>query len=665
LLLAQTPGFAPPANVQKYSFYPQGGNFFQDLFPTNFVDVDTTSGILAYNGSDYTYDGHTGIDTEITNFTAQTIGVPIFAALDGTVIATHDGEFDMNTMFNSLPANYVTIDHGNGQTTTYFHMKKDSVAVAVGQEVKAGDQIGLTASSGNSTWPHLHFESQSNGQVFEPFSGTARPGISAWVSQPPFRTDAYLRALVLTDQDLSTWAGLPFDTTRKGTFFTGVQPINTWYMIGNGEGIASLTMNFLRPDSSVAYTSAYSFGGAVRNPWLYFTFNINFDVVGDWQFEVLADGEILGQGPITVIAPGSAIVNRPPAEIEAAFDPPAPVSGKVVFCRITSSTVFLDPDYDFVRYHYVWKVNGGVVRDVISAGLADAIPADKFRTADELVCTVTPSDGKANGPATAVTAIIGGGQPLNISTRLAVGTSDNVLIGGFIVTGKDPKKVIVRAIGPSLGDFGLSGVLADPTLELHQPDNTVISNDDWRDTQEQEIIDSTVPPTNDLESAIVATLNPGAYTAVVQGKNGGTGIGLVEVYDLDTAAASQLANISTRGLVQTGDNAMIGGFILGGASASNTTVVVRGIGPSLTSLGVGNALQDPTLELHDANGTQIAFDNDWKDSQESEIVASGLAPTDLRESAIEATLAPGPYTAVLRGRDNTTGVGLVEAYNLY
>ena len=154
---AQANPFVPPADAQKYSFYPQGGNFFSDLFPTNFVDVDTTSGILAYNGTDYTLDGHAGIDTEITSFTAQDIGVPIFAALDGTVIQTHDGEFDKNTMLNSLPSNYVIIDHGNGQTTYYAHLRKDSVAVIVGQQVTAGQQIGLTASSGNSTGPHLHF----------------------------------------------------------------------------------------------------------------------------------------------------------------------------------------------------------------------------------------------------------------------------------------------------------------------------------------------------------------------------------------------------------------------------------------------------------------------------------------------------------------------------
>jgi hypothetical protein len=255
-------------------------------------------------------------------------------------------------------------------------------------------------------------------------------------------------------------------------------------------------------------------------------------------------------------------------------------------------------------------------------------------------------------------------QLLNISTRLNVQTGDNVLIGGFIVTGADPKKVIVRAIGPSLGMAGVSGALADPTLELHEPDGTVVTNDNWKDTQEAEIVATTIPPTNDLESAMVATLAPGAYTAIVSGKNGGTGVGLVETYDLDQAAASQLANISTRGFVETGDNVMIGGFIVGGGGGGNATVIVRAIGPSLGTAGVSGALADPTLELHDSNGAIIASNDNWKDTQEAEIEAAQLAPADDRESAIEATLAPGAYTAIVRGKDNGTGVGLVEAYNL-
>ena len=251
---------------------------------------------------------------------------------------------------------------------------------------------------------------------------------------------------------------------------------------------------------------------------------------------------------------------------------------------------------------------------------------------------------------------------LNISTRLNVETGENVLIGGFIVVGTDPKKVIIRAIGPSLLDFGVAGALADPILELHKPDSSIVTNDNWRDTQEQEIIDSTIPPTNNLESSIVDTLDPGAYTAIVKGKNDGTGVGLVEVYDLDQAANSHLANISTRGFVDIDDNAMIGGFIVGGAGS--TTVLVRAIGPSLAAIGIADPLLNPTLELHDASGTQIAFDDDWQDTQQAEIEATTIPPTDDLEAAIVMDLSPAAYTAVVRGKNNTTGVGLMEVYNL-
>ena len=245
----------------------------------------------------------------------------------------------------------------------------------------------------------------------------------------------------------------------------------------------------------------------------------------------------------------------------------------------------------------------------------------------------------------------------NISTRLEVETGDNVLIGGFIITGTQPKELILRAIGPSLP---LGGTLADPTLELHDSTGAIIaSNDNWRSTQEQAIIATGVAPVNDAESAIVMTLNPGDYTAIVRGANGGTGIGLVEAYDLDQSVDSKLANISTRGLVQTGDNVLIGGFIVLGESPAKT--ILRAIGPSLSIPG---ALADPTLELHDGNGTLLMSNDDWKTDQESEIIATGIAPTKAAESAIVATLAPGNYTAIVRGKNNSTGIALVEVYQL-
>ena len=246
----------------------------------------------------------------------------------------------------------------------------------------------------------------------------------------------------------------------------------------------------------------------------------------------------------------------------------------------------------------------------------------------------------------------------NISTRLRVETGDNALIGGFIITGAESKRVLVRAIGPSLS---LTGSLANPFLELHNGAGALIaSNDNWMDSpNRQEIIDSTIPPPNDLESAILATLDPGPYTAIMRGVNNTTGIGLVEAYDLDGGTASKLANISTRGLVQTGDDVMIGGFILLGADAQ--TVLVRAIGPSLP---VAGKLADPTLELHDKDGVTIATNDSWRSDQEADIIATTIPPPDDAESAILMTLAPGAYTAILRGVNNTTGVALVEAYQL-
>ena len=248
----------------------------------------------------------------------------------------------------------------------------------------------------------------------------------------------------------------------------------------------------------------------------------------------------------------------------------------------------------------------------------------------------------------------------NISTRGLVQTGDEVLIGGFIVTGTQSKEVIVRAIGPSIP---LSGVLADPVLELHDASTAIIaSNDNWRTDQESAILATGVAPTNDAEAAIVATLAPGAYTAVVSGSQSGIGIGLVEVYDLDQIVDSRLANISTRGFVGNNDNVLIGGFIVLGNNAAET--IVRAIGPSLTSLGVIGALQDPELELHDSYGTLIVSNDDWRSDQESDILATGIAPDNNAESAIVKTLAPGAYTAIVSGKNGGTGVALVEIYGL-
>jgi hypothetical protein len=256
---------------------------------------------------------------------------------------------------------------------------------------------------------------------------------------------------------------------------------------------------------------------------------------------------------------------------------------------------------------------------------------------------------------------VGGVPPVhlaNISTRLAVGTGNNVLIAGFIVTGTQPKRIIVRGIGPSLP---VNENLADPTLELHESSGAVTANENWRDTQQDELKATTIPPSNDYESAIVKSLTPGNYTAVLAGKGGTTGVGVVEVYDLDLTVDSKLANISTRGFVDQGYNVLIAGTIVVGNGTTN--VLFRAIGPSLP--GIPNAVQDPTLELHDGNGGLLDSNDNWVDSPNKQaIIDSTIPPSDPREAAILYQLTPGNYTAIVRGKNNTTGVSVVEAYQL-
>lgn len=258
---------------------------------------------------------------------------------------------------------------------------------------------------------------------------------------------------------------------------------------------------------------------------------------------------------------------------------------------------------------------------------------------------------------------------LNIATRMRVLTDDRVLIGGFIITGTELKRVLIRGLGPSLNGAGIT--LSDPTLELHQGSTTLATNDNWKtraDTtsQQADIEATTIPPANDSESAILAMLSPGAYTVILAGQGGETGVGLVEVYDLGPGANSQLANISTRGFVDTSDNVMIGGLIIGGGSGGPARVMVRALGPSVP---VAGALEDPTLALHDGSGTLVASNDNWKtrpdgSSQQAEIEATTVPPTNDFESALVQVLPAGNYTAIVRGTNSTTGVGLVEAYNL-
>jgi hypothetical protein len=265
------------------------------------------------------------------------------------------------------------------------------------------------------------------------------------------------------------------------------------------------------------------------------------------------------------------------------------------------------------------------------------------------------------------------GLVANVSTRLPVGTGDNALFEGFIVDGPagSTKKILVRAIGPSLGSFGVTDAVQNPTLDIFDVNNMKIaSNDNWKTTQVggiitgdqfAEINGSGLKPNNDLESAIIANLAPGMYTAVVRGAGNTAGTGVVDAFDLTTASTARLANVATRGLVQPGDKLLIGAFIVQNGSVR---VVVRAIGPSLTNFGVNNALPDTTLELKDQNGTSWGTNDDWMSDQKTELEATGLQPTNDLEAALVRTIPPGQYSALVRGKPEATGTGVVQIYFL-
>ncbi len=396
-----------PAPLQApglFSFFPQGATLWQDLPVTNFVDLDPTPGINAFDCTPRAYDGHNGHDAVIVGFSEQAIGVPVFAALDGTVIDRSDGNPDMNTTPTGQPDNRVFIDHGGGLVTRYHHMKNGSVAVTLGQSVTAGQQIGLTASSGNSGWPHLHFGTYQNGVLFESNAGPCRAGASNWVNQVPVPSDMRLTSFTFgTDFFNHSNRALPFDqVTRRGTFVQSAafQGVYWRYSFMNLPANAVPTFTFKRPDG----TQADTFNGTL-NPaavrWAQHTWgrNIVLNITGTWTLEFWVNGVLVARAPFTVVASAPQMVNRAPLMTSVALDPMFPGPADVPFCRVTPWAVHrADPDYDVVRYRYVWRVNGAVVRDVVSAGLGDALPKGSVQDEDTVTCTVTPNDGQVDGP---------------------------------------------------------------------------------------------------------------------------------------------------------------------------------------------------------------------------------------------------------------------------
>jgi murein DD-endopeptidase MepM/ murein hydrolase activator NlpD len=416
------PGPSGSGDPEAYPFVPIAGTEWQDRFINNFVDLNPSfPGILDWGCTDFTYDGHQGHDIDLRSFGEQDIGVPVFAALDGTVSGTHDGEFDRNTQALGQPANYVILQHAGTHYSWYWHLRQNSVAVTNGQFVRAGTQIGLAASSGNSTGPHLHFESRNNGLAYEPSAGPCRPGPSYWVNQDPIRRDTWIADFAMHNTNsFPANAWLPFNPTRRGTIVRtgGFQPIGAWYIIHNQPAASTWRVRYLRPNATSFFDSGnqnYQSGG---NPfyryaswWVYY--NLNPDVAGTWNFELSVNGQNVVQAPFLVLNAGGVVTNRAPNAITASFDPAVPTTNDVVFCRL-NVPLLADPDFDLMRYRFVWSTNGQTMRAVTNAAFSDAIPRRQLRGGDLLSCVVTPFDGQAFGVSVTNQVIIPGGQQVQL-----------------------------------------------------------------------------------------------------------------------------------------------------------------------------------------------------------------------------------------------------------
>ena len=398
--LSQQGGGSFNGTPEKFTFYPMAGNIWGDVWMQNYNDLDPTGGILDWDCTNFTYNGHDATDALIRTFGEQALGVPIFAALDGTVISTHDGEPDMNTSCQGV-GNHVIIDHGNSRICYYWHFKTNSILVSPGQTVRAGQELGLTGSSGCSDYPHLHFGTYDNGASIEPFAGPCRTGTSEWVDQHEIERSHYLSDLNVTDADLSLLPGLPHDLPRQGSFVMGPNAVWFWVHMHNQPAGGTFRVRYERPNGTIAFDTGTSPFGApnfFRFSWWYWAYNVDLDVTGTWHVILDSSGQQMARAPFEVVPTAADIVNRPPNPIAIAIEPVAPTPEDVLICRVDSDLILDDPDYDIVQYHYVWRVAGNVVRDVTTAGRSDVLQRLLAAAGDQVTCTVTPTDGVADGP---------------------------------------------------------------------------------------------------------------------------------------------------------------------------------------------------------------------------------------------------------------------------
>jgi hypothetical protein len=396
--------------LAAFPFFPQAGILGRDLFLNNFTDQNPAVGLVRdWDCSDYTYDGHQGHDSLIRSFREQEIGVPVFAVLPGTVIATHDGEPDHNVAWDpAKQANYAVVDHGGGLTTLYFHFKSGSVAVAPGQAVVPGTQLGSTGSSGLSDWPHLHLETRQDNHWLEPSAGPCRTGDTRWETQSPVARDPYIADAYLSRGSAGFHDADSFlrdEAPRAGSFVKGPQTIGARIDLRNVPPTPAYSVRVLDPKKREVVSAAGFFGNATMRHLfaVAFDFDLALDQLGTWRVIAEIEGMPRIEAPFLVVAKPSQARNRKPNRITATLTPKSPAAGRAMTCTVDTSLVAEDADYDVVGYRYEWRVNGKLARTVTSAALSDLLAADVAPLGAKVICKVTPTDLASSGPtATAV-----------------------------------------------------------------------------------------------------------------------------------------------------------------------------------------------------------------------------------------------------------------------
>jgi hypothetical protein len=401
---------AAPDGLAQYTFFPQAGVPGRDLFVENFTDLWSGPGIRDWDCSGYTYDGHRGHDSVIRSFREQEIGVPIFAVLDGVVVTALDGDVDDNTSCQG-GGNGVSVDHGGGHRTIYWHLRNGSVTVRPGERVVAGQQLGLTASSGCSSWPHLHFESSYNGAWYEPSAGECRPGSSQWASQPQVERGLAVTGFYLTDQQIpccdpgSLARDLAPELRRNVVALGSSQTLRSRLDFHNLPPGSSYRLRLTRPGGADAYSADGAFQNAVLDRLAIYLFEVatSWDEAGVWRWRLEINGAEVVDGRVVVAEDPARVGNQPPPKVGVTFVPAQPAHGRVVSCVVGAPAAGADPDHDLVRYTYEWSAGGRVLRRVTTAALSDVLRRDLVRRGQRLSCTVTPSDGGRSGPSATVT----------------------------------------------------------------------------------------------------------------------------------------------------------------------------------------------------------------------------------------------------------------------